>query len=391
MTRLLYLSADPGVPVLGHKGASVHVRELAGALVEAGVAVHIASPRVAPEGDVLTADVKLHMIPPVMPKEHGVATLHRAAAAQVEAVVSLAERLEVDAIHERFALFSAAGVRAAGALGLPHVLEVNAPLREEASRYRTLPHPELAEALEAEVMAETDRVLAVSEPLAAALARDGVDPAKIEILPNGVASRRFPTQRRDPSRFLVGFAGSLKAWHGVDTMVEAVKQVGAVHLEVLGHGPAAELLDRLPASRVTRLGACPHASVAAAMAGWDVGLAPYAAVEGFWFSPLKVLEYMAAGACPVVSDLGDAATTLGGGERGVLVPAGDVEALAAALRALASDRPHARRLGERARAWVGTHRSWSRNADRVLAALGLGPGAAVAPPPPGASPLQEAA
>ena len=37
--RLLYLSADPGVPVLGHKGASVHVRALVCALAAKGVSV----------------------------------------------------------------------------------------------------------------------------------------------------------------------------------------------------------------------------------------------------------------------------------------------------------------------------------------------------------------
>jgi len=36
-------------------------------------------------------------------------------------------------------------VRAAAELGVRHVLEVNAPLRDEAARYRTLPHPEVAD------------------------------------------------------------------------------------------------------------------------------------------------------------------------------------------------------------------------------------------------------
>ena len=49
MRRLLFLTADPGVPVLGHKGASIHLRELCAAFAEAGVDVHIASPRIGPE------------------------------------------------------------------------------------------------------------------------------------------------------------------------------------------------------------------------------------------------------------------------------------------------------------------------------------------------------
>lgn len=367
--RVLYLSADPGVPVLGHKGASVHLRELCAALVQAGAEVHIASPRIAPEGDVLTGPAELHGIDPVLPKSHDWATTTDAVAAQADAVRELAERLQADAIYERFSLFSVAGVRAAGALGVPHVLEVNAPLREEATLYRILPHPELALTLEREVIAATDRLLVVSKPLAAAFARAGADPAKIEVCPNAVAAQRFPAAHRARGRFVAGFAGSLKPWHGVDLLVEAVARVPDAHLEVAGHGPLDNLLDCLPAERVTRWGARPHADVIALMAGWDVGLAPYAPAEDFWFSPLKVLEYMAAGTCPVVSELGDAGRLLGGGRRGVLVPAGDAAALAAAIGALARDRERARQIGARARRWVVVNRPWSVNARRALAAL----------------------
>lgn len=376
--RVLYLSADPGVPVLGHKGASVHVRELCAALAQAGAEVHIASPRIAPEGDILTAPAELHRIVAVLAKAHNAATTTDAVRAQADAVTELAGRLRTDAVYERFSLFSVAGVRAASALGVPHVLEVNAPLREEASRYRTLPHPELAVALEREVIAATDRLFVVSEPLAAAFARAGADPARIEVCPNGVGAHRFPAAHRARGRFVAGFAGTLKPWHGIDTVVEAVGRVPEVHLEVAGRGPLDDLLDRLPAERVTRWGARPHAEVMALMAGWDVGLAPYAPAEDFWFSPLKVLEYMAAGTCPVVSDLGDAAELLGCGRRGVLVPAGDASALAGAIGALTRDRDRARRIGTRARRWVAVNRSWSVNARRALAALERRPARSVA-------------
>ncbi|MCL2768652.1 MAG: glycosyltransferase family 4 protein [Solirubrobacterales bacterium] len=370
--RLLYLSADPGVPVLGHKGASVHLRELCAALVQAGAELHIASPRIEPEGDELLAPAEVHPIPAVPAKTPDPVAVTGLTQAQADAVTTLARRLGAQAVYERFSLYSAAGVRTAAALGLPHALEVNAPLREEAARYRTLLHPELAARLESEVMAATDRVLAVSEPLAATLAHQGVEAAKIEVVPNGVCAARFGSPRRDPARFLVGFAGSLKPWHGVEVLVDALTRVPQAHLQVVGHGPLEHLLERLPAERVTRLGARPHAETIELMAGWDVGVAPYMPIDGFWFSPLKVLEYMAAGACPVCSDLGEARELLGGGgrdERGVLVRAGDPGALAQAIAALARDRERARRLGQRARAWAALHRSWSVNAQRALAAL----------------------
>src|SRR5919201_1970401 len=77
--RLLYLSADPGVPVFGHKGASVHVRELVRALTLEGARMVIASPRVRPEGDSLDVAVDLLGIPAVAASEHARAASLRAA------------------------------------------------------------------------------------------------------------------------------------------------------------------------------------------------------------------------------------------------------------------------------------------------------------------------
>jgi glycosyltransferase involved in cell wall biosynthesis len=288
---------------------------------------------------------------------------------QAEEVFELAQALRVDAVYERFSLYSAAGARAAAALGVPHVVEVNAPLREEAARFRVLPHAEAAVRLEREALRDAERVLAVSDPLARLLVADGVPADVVEVLPNAVDCERFAPPTRDAERFIVGFAGSLKPWHGIEVLVQALAAVPEAHLEVVGHGPCLDALDDLPPERLTRLGTLRHDDATAAMSRWDAGLAPYLPLEGFWFSPLKVLEYMAAGCCPVVSDLGDARDVLGDGHRGVLVAPGDAAALAEALHELAGDRARALRLGSAARAWVAEERTWAAVAERVLDAL----------------------
>ena len=89
----------------------------------------------------------------------------------------------------------------------------------------------------------------------------------------------------------------------------------------------------------------------------------------FYFSPVKLVEYMAAGLCPVASELPEIRELLGGGERGLLVPAGDAGALAQALVELACNPERATAIGLRAREYVLTERSWRRNAERALGAL----------------------
>jgi glycosyltransferase involved in cell wall biosynthesis len=75
---------------------------------------------------------------------------------------------------------------------------------------------------------------------------------------------------------------------------------------------------------------------------------------------------MAVGLCAVASDLGDLPALLDGGGRGVLVPAGDVELLAAAFVELAHDRDRGAELGLRAREYVLETHTWEKNARVVL-------------------------
>jgi glycosyltransferase involved in cell wall biosynthesis len=374
--RLLYLSADPGVPVLGHKGASVHVRELVRAFAAEGVSVVLASPRTDPEGERLGAPAELVPIGPVLPKQHHDAALRTAVARQVAEVTELARRHEVDAVYERHSLFSVAGVRVAAELGLPHVLEVNAPLCHEARLFRGLPHPALGAALEREVFARTDRILAVSHTLARMLEAAGVAPQTIEVVSNAIDPRAFPARRDAPAdTFTIGFAGSLKPWHGIDVLVEAFRRAFAeapeLRLEVVGDGPARAALDaaRLPVGSFTYRGQVRHEDALRAMTGWHVGVAPFSAQRDFYFSPLKLVEYMAAGACPVASDMPELRSLLAGGARGVLVPPGDGAALARAFVELAHSRDRTAALGARAREYALGSLSWSANAGHVLQAL----------------------
>ncbi|HET6847303.1 MAG TPA: glycosyltransferase family 4 protein [Gaiellales bacterium] len=370
--RILYLSADPGVPVLGHKGASVHVRELAQAMEQCGAMVAIASPRVGDEGAHFRSEVTLASIPPVLPKQLTDAGLRYAMEEQSVAVERIARGLHADVIYERFSLFSVAGVRAASRLSIPHVLEVNAPLRAEAARFRTLPHPEMAALAEREVLAGTDAIYAVSAALAEWLQSMGCT-APIEVMPNAIDPSQFSGRAQGlGDRFVVGFAGSLKPWHGIDVMLEAcqsaMSEQPSLRLEIVGDGPMRSAIDRavLPKYRVTVFGHVDHAEAIRMMQGWHAGLAPYHDVPGFYFSPLKVVEYMAAGVCPVASDLGQIRDLLGGGSRGVLVRPGDAASLARALVDLATEPAVVEQLASAAREYVLSTHTWQGNATRVI-------------------------
>jgi glycosyltransferase involved in cell wall biosynthesis len=98
-------------------------------------------------------------------------------------------------------------------------------------------------------------------------------------------------------------------------------------------------------------------------------MAPFSDLENFYFSPVKLFEYMAAGLCTVASDVGELRAILDDGRAGVLVAPDDPGALAAALVALDRDRVRVRELGRAAQEFSRRQPTWTDNAARVLAAL----------------------
>jgi glycosyltransferase involved in cell wall biosynthesis len=104
----------------------------------------------------------------------------------------------------------------------------------------------------------------------------------------------------------------------------------------------------------------------------DVAVAPYPPRSPFYFSPLKVYEYMAAGLPIVASRIGQLEELLDSGDCGVLCAPGDPAALAEALAALRRDPARRRRLGEMARAKVRRESTWDAVVHRILGLARLG-------------------
>src|SRR5262249_23595332 len=90
-------------------------------------------------------------------------------------------------------------------------------------------------------------------------------------------------------------------------------------------------------------------------------------LEHFYFSPLKVYEYMAAGRPCVASRIGQIEATIEDGRNGVLCPPGDAAALAKALERLLRDPALRSQLGDAARDTVQRTHTWDAAVARILA------------------------
>jgi glycosyltransferase involved in cell wall biosynthesis len=290
-----------------------------------------------------------------------------------------------DFIYERASLYGTAGAGIARALRVPRLVEVNAPIAIEQSAYRGNGFGELAGKAERWSLEQADTVLAVSAPLRDHILSLGIDAAKVHVVPNGVDPTCFcpgPTQPETRTRFglkkgpLLGFVGGLRPWHGVEVLPDLLSRLSHdqpdVQLVIAGDGPLRAELEtafRLQglSDQVTFLGAIPHEAIAEVLRCLDVGLAPYPALDhSFYFSPLKVFEYMACGVAMVAADCGQIGELVEHDKTGSLYPAGDLDALTKACRELLEQPKRRLALGQAAAAFVREHFTWDHNARRVI-------------------------
>jgi len=201
----------------------------------------------------------------------------------------------------------------------------------------------------------------------------------LAVIPDGV---RLPRDRRRTplpgGPTIVGYAGHLYAWKGVEILLDAIGRVPSLHgLIVGGHDREPDLArvrERARQlgveARVEFAGHVPPAAVPGLLERASILVLPNlpTAISTRFTSPLKLFEYMAAGRPIVASDLPALREVLQDGVNALLVPAGDPEALARALERLAATPRLAEHLAQTAFDGAAGF-GWERRAERLEAVL----------------------
>lgn len=431
--NIAYICTDFGVPVFGFKGASIHVREMVAAMCRAGHSVRIISPAMnSGKGAVGTSNMGeggalQEVEPPVELNWLSASEQKRLTCLSVppapehlqftrelkrldlffgqdsrlrqevrnllynlslqDTVLQDLKTRRIDFIYERYTLFSRAGILLARELGIPHILEVNAPLAYEQEKMRGLEMKDMARDMELQIYRETDRAMVVSDELKSFLITNGVPDERVTVLPNGVDPWRFTLSENDEdvrekynlgNKTVIGFVGSLKPWHGTKTLLEAFQQLRAsydnIHLLIVGDGPRREALEAYTAehqleSSVTFTGKIQHDDIPRYIAAMDITAAPYIPNDNFYFSPIKIFEYMIMKKPVIGARIGQVEKLIKSGETGLLFEAGDIPGLAKVLQQLIDQPAVAQEMGETASRWVRAERTWDNNLAQVIAVV----------------------
>jgi teichuronic acid biosynthesis glycosyltransferase TuaC len=228
-----------------------------------------------------------------------------------------------------------AAVMLAELLGVPAVIKLHGSDMDVVAR---MPGPRRCLKW---ALPRAQRVVAVSQSLGRAAAELGVDPDRIDVVPNGVDTATFNPSDREAARRELGvahgssvvlFVGRIEREKGALDLVQALgaPELRHVQLVMVGDGSALASCRQVAlasGARVEFKGALPHTEVARWLAACDV-LALPSWHEGM---PNAVLEALACGRRVVATSVGGIPDVLSSDTLGVLVPPRDISALATAL------------------------------------------------------------
>lgn len=270
---------------------------------------------------------------------------------------------------------------------IPIILEVNAPSYYEASKYGCSKFfLRYLKSIETQCWEYADAIYVVSNVLHKFISNE--NPAlseKLWVIPNGVDLKIFNEMRgkqhlvkKYKNLIKVGFIGSFQVWHGLDFLLHIFSDVlrarPNTELILIGEGAYKKRTKSSVAKyqiQENKIKFLPHMSydeVVINLLEMDILVAPYLYQDYFYFSPLKIFDYMAAGKAIVTSNIGQIAEIFTNEKDAILLEPGNHNAYVTALINLIDSENKRRFLGNNALKKVECY-TWENAAKTLLSKL----------------------
>jgi glycosyltransferase involved in cell wall biosynthesis len=290
-------------------------------------------------------------------------------------------------LYERHGYLGYGGVLASRWMRIPLILELNGNIVQEideigvrmsklqrwVGRWITL-HTWLA----------ATHLVVVSEALKSQLVNLGIPETKVSVVMNGVNVEIFSKKYDQNSArnfYQIGcgpiivFVGSFQPWHGVELLVSSflrvLKEFPNATLLLIGDGEGRgrveqKIIEFDLSDKVKITGRLEQEKIAELLFSSDVAVAPYPLLHGnIVGTPLKLLEYMAAGKA-IVASTAPIHEIISDGVNGIRVPPANDEALADGIIRLLSDAELRKTLGTNAQSLAVEKYSWDKTVHQIV-------------------------
>jgi len=305
--------------------------------------------------------------------------------------ISIIIKYKLDIIYERYSIPGGIGAILKILTKKPLILEVNAPEIESYVETGVISKGSLLEksllkwrAIQFNV---ADKIITTSKRI---IPGSSLEP-KLCVIPYGANTELFNPiidGRFVRKKYNLGnsptiiFTGTFHRWHGLQDLVRAIplilKSFPNSKFLLVGDGSQFNQISNLVkdlkiSNSVILTGGLPYTDIPYLLAAADVAVAPYndsyypiLKKFGFWWSPLKLFEYMASAKPIVTTRLGNIEQIIKHEKTGLLVQPGKIDELAKAIITLLSNKKLRTKLGQEARNIVVKKYSWDSHAKKII-------------------------
>jgi glycosyltransferase involved in cell wall biosynthesis len=296
----------------------------------------------------------------------------------------ITDNFSPDVIIFRYRLFNFAPFKIAKKYQIPLVCEVNALKSMESVLVKGGASATILTRWgERKAISKADVIFTVSKAIKERVERYQIKEDKsVRVVPNGVDTDLFkPDEKRRgkirsrlglSGKRVLGYVGSYKTWHGLDTALDVVEQLAKkdskFHLLLIGHGHQYDNISRKIRAKqlepyVSQTGQITHKIIPEYISAFDYALMSYPKLDDFYFSPLKMFEYMAMGIQVVSTDVGQISEIITHAQNGWLV---DPPSANQFCKVILTAEKQTHSVGENARKLMAEQYSWRINAEKIL-------------------------
>jgi glycosyltransferase involved in cell wall biosynthesis len=244
--------------------------------------------------------------------------------------------------------------------GVPLVVVVQDLYPETAEETGQLTNPAVLQGLRSSVdfyLQRADRIVAISETMRHRLEERGVEPERIAVIPGWVDTDEIrPVEVVWTGPFAVMHSGNVGHAQELDTLVEAAGQLADVDFEIVGNGARRKDLERLASDlpNVSFLPYRPRDELSESLSSASLHFVGVAHGLSGYVVPSRLYGVLAAGRPVLVAadEASEAAQLVRESGAGIVVPPGEADAVAAAIRSARDGEYDLDEMGRRGRDYV---------------------------------------